>query len=186
MLTALSAWLMVQASYRRHQGELIAAAAMSLALADATAYSGIAISPVVVAFAFLALRMRLPKHQAVSCAAWFAGTWLLSFVLVMTVSHSWSGLITTIVSQNAGKLAASPLLGEIWDYAALIMGLALIGALITTQAETPGTMWHCSAEPVPAFSYSHNFTIRHHRQLTGISPTVSGSYVSLPVMRAAS
>ena len=65
---------------------------------------------------------------------WFAGTWLLSFVLVMTVSHSWSGLITTIVSQNAGKLAASPLLGEIWDYAALIMGLALIGALITTQA----------------------------------------------------
>ena len=50
----LSAWLIVQAGYRRHRGELIAAAAFALALANVTAYSGIVVDPVVIAFAFLA------------------------------------------------------------------------------------------------------------------------------------
>ena len=38
LLTALSAWLIVQAGRRRHRGELVAAAAITLALANVTAY----------------------------------------------------------------------------------------------------------------------------------------------------
>ena len=45
LLTALSAWLIVQVGCRRHRGELVAAAAVALALANVTAYSGIVIDP---------------------------------------------------------------------------------------------------------------------------------------------
>jgi putative flippase GtrA/glycosyltransferase involved in cell wall biosynthesis len=134
LLTALSAWLVVQVSHRRHRGELIAAAAISLALANVTAYSGIAISPVAIAFAFLALRMRLPKHQAVSCAAWFGGTWLLSVLLVMTASHSWSGLAQTVAAPNGSSYQSVGFVtDEIWRYSALIFSLAFIGVLVTLR-----------------------------------------------------
>lgn len=52
-LTAMSVWLALQAALRRHRGEFVALAALALALANATAYSGIVIDPVVVVFAFL-------------------------------------------------------------------------------------------------------------------------------------
>ena len=53
LLTALSAWLIVQAGYRSRRGAFMAAGAVALALANATAYSGIIIDPIVIIFAFL-------------------------------------------------------------------------------------------------------------------------------------
>ena len=48
LLTTLSAWLIVQAGYRRRRGALVAASAAALALANATAYSGIVVDPLVI------------------------------------------------------------------------------------------------------------------------------------------
>ena len=135
-LTALSAWLIVQAGYRHRRGELVAAAAVTLALANVTVYTGIFIDPLVIAFAFLAWRTRMPGPQALSCTAWLAGGWALFFGLLMTASHSWPGLSSTLFVRNtAGYPGAAPMLGEIWVYSALIIGLALIGAVVTLQSE---------------------------------------------------
>jgi hypothetical protein len=135
-LTALSAWLIMQASYRRPRGELVAAAAVALALANVAAYSAIVIDPVVIAFAFLAWRTRMPTRQALSYVAWLTGTWALAFTILMTASHSWVGLASILSSRDtAGYQAVSPVLSEIWGYSGLIIGLAVIGAVITLQSE---------------------------------------------------
>ena len=136
LLTALSAWLIVQAGCRRRRGEFVAAAALALALANVTAYSGIVIDPVVIAFAFLAWRTRMSPQQSLSCAAWLTGAWALCFGLLMTFSHSWPGLFSTVFTQNTGGYqGVAPILNEIWGYSGLIIGLAVIGAVVTLQSE---------------------------------------------------
>ena len=91
LLTALSAWLIVQAGYRCHRAAFVAAAAAALALANATAYSGIIIDPVVD-------HLRIPR--VVAPHAWAAGIIVhdvarrdmgVFFGLLMTVSRSWTG-----------------------------------------------------------------------------------------------
>ena len=77
-LTALSAWLIVQAGYRRHRGELVAAAAAALALANVTAYSGIVARPGGdrVRVSGLATRMR-PSSRCPAPRGWpRPGRWL--------------------------------------------------------------------------------------------------------------
>ena len=135
LLTALSAWLIVQAGHRRRRGEFVAAAAVALALANVSAYSGIVIDPLVIAFAFLAWRIRLPVQQSVSCTAWLAGAWTLAFGLVMTASRSWPGISTVFAPNSSSYRSGASVLGEIWGYSALIISLALIGALATLQAK---------------------------------------------------
>jgi putative flippase GtrA/GT2 family glycosyltransferase len=134
-LTALSAWLVVQAGHRRHRGEFVAAAAFALALANVTAYRGIVIDPLVIAFAFLAWKTRMRVQHPLSCAAWLTGAWALSFALLMTVSHSWPGFATTMFARNiAGGQTASSVVNEIWGYSGLVVGLAVIGAVATIQS----------------------------------------------------
>lgn len=136
LLTALAAWFVVQAGYRRRRGEFIAAAAAALALANLTAYSGIVIDPVVIAFAFLVWRDRMTFPQSLSCTAWLTGALVFSFALLMTASRSWPGISSTILAPNPGGYhSISSIASEIWGYSALIIGLALIGALVTLQSE---------------------------------------------------
>lgn len=133
-LTALAAWLIVQAGYRRHRGELILAAALTLALANATAYWGLAADPVVVAFAALAWLRVMRPHQSLSCAAWLTAAWALCFALMMTASHSWPG-VSTLFAPSTGYQSASSAMSELWGYAGLTIGLAVIGALIVLKSE---------------------------------------------------
>jgi putative flippase GtrA/GT2 family glycosyltransferase len=135
-LTALSAWLIVQAGYRRRRGELIAAAALVLGLANMTAYWGLAIDPVVIAFACLAWLSRMRPQQSLSCAGWLTAAWALSFGLLMTASHTWPGLFSTLFAPGtAGYQSTSAAASEIWRYAGLIIGLAAIGFLITLKPQ---------------------------------------------------
>ncbi len=136
LLTALSAWLIVQAGYRYRRGELVAAAAVTLALANVAAYSGVFIDPVVIAFAFLVWRTRMSANQSWSCTAWLAGAWALSIGLLMIASHSLPGFYSTVFEPGiAHYQSISSILNEIWEYSALIVGLALIGILITLKSE---------------------------------------------------
>jgi putative flippase GtrA/GT2 family glycosyltransferase len=136
LLTALSAWLIMQAGYRRHRGELIAAAAATLAVANTTAYWGFVIDPVVIAFAIILWMRRMEVQQSLSCAAWLSAAWAVSFGAIMTVSHSWSGFSSTVFAPNlSGRQDVSATVGQIWQYAGLIIGLALVGALLTLRTE---------------------------------------------------
>jgi putative flippase GtrA/glycosyltransferase involved in cell wall biosynthesis len=135
-LTALAAWLIVQAGYRRHRGELILAAALILSLANATAYWGLVVDPVVIAFAALAWLRVMRPQQSLSCAAWLTAAWALCFALVMTASHSWSGLFSTLSAPSAaGDQSVSSAMSEVWGYAGLTLGLAIIGALVILRSE---------------------------------------------------
>jgi putative flippase GtrA len=139
-LTALSAWLIVQAGYRRRRGELIAAAAIVLGVANATAYWGLVIDPVVIAFACLVWLSRMRPQQSLSCAGWLTASWALSFGLVMTASHSWPGLFSTLFTPGTAVYeSASSAAGEVWSYAGLIIGLAVIGFLVTVKSERTNT-----------------------------------------------
>ena len=138
-LTALAAWLIVQAGFRRHRGELILAAALTLSLANATAYWGLIAVPVVIAFAALAWLRVMRPQQSLSCAAWLTAAWALCFALVMTASHSWPGLFSALsASSAAGYQSVPSAMGEVWGYAGLTIGLAVIGALVVLKSERSG------------------------------------------------
>ena len=108
---------------------------MVLALANATAYWGVVIDPVVIAFAVLAWQPHMRSQHSVSCAAWLTAAWALFFSLFMTFSHSWLAFFSTDFAANASGQSISPALGQIWINSGLIICLALIGGLITLHSD---------------------------------------------------
>jgi hypothetical protein len=135
-LTALSGWLAVQAGYRCRRIGLVAASAVALALANATAFSGLVIDPVVATFAFLVWLPRMRAWQAAYCAALLTGGCIAFFGLLMTVTGSWSGIAWSIFQRGSSDHQSRLLvLNDIWKYSALIMVLAVIGAAAAIFAE---------------------------------------------------
>ena len=133
-LTALSAWLIVL-GYRRGNAFVVAAAA-ALALADATAYSGIVIAPVVIAFAFLVWVHRMRARRAILRTACLAGCSGVFFVLLMIASRSWTGLRFTVLYRSVADHQNSLLvLKDIWIYSGLITSLAVVGVFIAVGNE---------------------------------------------------
>src|ERR1700727_49306 len=135
-LTAMSVWLIVQAGYRRHRATLVLAAAVALATANATAYSGIVIDPVVVAFAFLAW---LPDMQVWRAAFYTLGLTVASavvFALLIVASHSWSGLLFTVIARNiADHQDTVTILSNSWAYVGILVVLATIGSITACGTE---------------------------------------------------
>ncbi len=133
LLTAVSAWLVVQALYRRRQVYLVGGAALALALANATAYSGIVIDPVVIGFAILVWRQQLPITRLLTWMAVLAGGCALIFVLIMTLAHSWVG-VETISSRSAqDHQSYSLVLNDAWKYSGLVIAFAVIGAALALR-----------------------------------------------------
>jgi MFS family permease len=141
LLTAASAWLAVQAGRRRHRGEFVAAAAVALALANATAYSGVVIDPVVIAFAFLAWLPAMGGRQARFCAGWFGGALVICFVTMITLSRSWDGFLFTIVFRGTSSgfvdntSTAASILGSVWAYTGACLVLATAGIIVACYRE---------------------------------------------------
>jgi hypothetical protein len=142
LMMATSVWLAVEAGFRRRRGEFVAAAAASLALANVTAYSTIVIDPIVIAVAFVVWLPAIGERQARFCAAWLSGACAMFYLLVMSVSRSWSGLIFTIVLRGRaggfvdGGSTASTILASVWSYSGPSIVLAAIGAVIAFSAES--------------------------------------------------
>ncbi|MGA2539540.1 MAG: hypothetical protein ABSF53_26270, partial [Terracidiphilus sp.] len=135
LLTALAAWLVVQAGSRYHRGELITAAAAALALANVTAYSGVIITPVVIGFAVV---VWLPSmgRQAWSAAGWLAAGWGVFFGAGMTLSHSWPGIMYTVIDrQVGGRQGFTYVLRDIWGFGGIVLVLAAIGVVISLSAK---------------------------------------------------
>jgi hypothetical protein len=135
-LMALSAWLAVQACFRRHRGELVAASAIALALSGASAYSGLLMLPAVMIFAFLLWRATMRTGQAVWCAGWFTGVSAVLFAALITIGKSWPGLMYTVIDRKVGGVSATPfhVLHDTWSYSGLVIIVACIGAVIATVA----------------------------------------------------
>jgi hypothetical protein len=135
LLTALSAWLAVQAGYRHRHGEFVAASAAALALANATAYAGIVIDPVVIAFAFFVWVPRMLARQAAYSAAWLTGGFMVFFGLLLTASHSWNGILFPVINRDLAVHQSIPqVLNGIWAYSGLVIVLAVIGAVTAVAA----------------------------------------------------
>jgi len=135
-LTALSALFALQAGYRQRGTPYVAAAVITLALANATAYSGLIIDPVVIAFAFLVWLPRMGARPALLRAACFAAGLAVSFVLLIIGSRSWHGLLYTVLSRAyADHQSVHLILNDIWVYSGLIISLAVIGVAIAVSSE---------------------------------------------------
>jgi putative flippase GtrA/glycosyltransferase involved in cell wall biosynthesis len=134
-LTALAAWLIVQAGFRRHRGEFVVAAALTLALANATAFSGVVADPLVIAFAFFAWRRVMKTSQAASATAWLAGSFCLFLCAVLTVTHSWSATTSIYARSSPDHQPLLHVLYNVWQYSGFVIVAALIGLLTARQAE---------------------------------------------------
>ena len=126
-LIVFSAWLAVQAAYRRHRAIFALAAAIILALANATAYYSIFIVPIVIAFAFLVWLSAVGAKRASLYAAWLCSAYLTLFIVAMTVSHSWAGILT--ITGSIAHQAVTFILKNIWLYSSLYILLGAIGAI---------------------------------------------------------
>jgi len=138
LLTALSAWLVVRGAYSTRWGSFIFAtlAAFSLALANATAYSGVVIDPVVLAFALFTWLPHMRARRAALCVAWLTACLAISFGLLMTASGSWAGLTSSIFNHSGSDHQSVLLvLYDSWGYSGLIAVLALVGVVSALSAE---------------------------------------------------
>lgn len=131
-LTALAIWCAVQAAFSRHRGKFVAATAVSIALANATAYSGIVIDPALAGFAFLVWSLRMSLRKALACTAWLVAGWLVTFWIAMSPGGSWTGLVTTVLARPTvtDRQSVSLILQTSWREAGLIIVLAAAGAVL--------------------------------------------------------
>lgn len=159
LLTAFSAWLIVQADHRYHRGAFVAAAAAALALANVTAYSGVIIDPVVIIFAFLVWLPYIQWRRASLYAMWFTEILAVLFCLLMTASNSWTDLMSTIINRSGSDHQSILLvLDDSWGYSGLIAVLAVIGVITAFGAESGQrsalvALLGCTALVVPAAQF---------------------------------
>ena len=112
------------------------AAAVTLATANVTAYSGIVIDPVVVAFAFLAWLPDMHVRWAAFYTLWLIGVSALVFALLIIASHSWSGLLFTVIARNiADHQDTVTILSNSWAYVGMLVVLATIGSITACSTE---------------------------------------------------
>ena len=131
-LTACAAWLVTRTGTSGKRGEMVACSGVVLAAAEATAYSGIAMIPVVVLFALAVWSSDMGFKQAAACAAWCAGVAAATFALIMTVCKTWPGIVTTVLARQVNGMAYAPVshvLHDSWTYSGFIAILAFIGAV---------------------------------------------------------
>ena len=141
LLTALSVWLCLRAVTRNHRGEYIATAGLTLALANADAYSGVVMDPVVVAFAFFAWVPVIGMRKAGACVGWLIGAVLVSFVAAMTVSRSWKAIAYTIFLRGTDsgfsytRNSVSFVMGTVWSCSGLYLVLSILGLIVVFRFE---------------------------------------------------
>jgi hypothetical protein len=137
-LTALSAWLVLQAGFRRRRQWLLIAAAVALALANATAFSGIVIDPVVIVFAFAVWQRETGAGRALRDTGLFIAEIGACIVAGLTLTQSWAGTSAIFNRQSADHQSLALVLDDVWKYSGLVILLALAGVVIALLTERRG------------------------------------------------
>ncbi len=127
-LTAVSGYLIVQAGYRRRRIWLLAASSAALALANATAFSGIVIDPAVVIFSFLVWQPRRGTLRAAGDMALLGASLIVAFVVAVVAVHSTAGLDSIFHRTHPDQQSLLLVSNDVWKYSGLAIVLALIGA----------------------------------------------------------
>jgi len=139
MLVIASVWLAVQAGKRRRCGELVALAAVALALGSATTFSFALYVPVVVAVMFLIWTEQLGLRLAIWCSAWLAGVSVIVFAGVLTITHTWADLVATTVTRSASRVDLGQGLALVassaWSWDGLLAAAAGAGVFIAFRFE---------------------------------------------------
>ena len=142
MLVALSGWAVVQVLRGRRRGELVALAGIALALANASAYSSVAIDPVVLLFAVLAWRSGLSLRKALGYAGWASFAWVWCFAAAMFAGGSWAGIVNTVFARTDAD-QQSPLLivDDVWGYSGFVLVLGIAGAVLAFGGQLGARRW---------------------------------------------
>jgi hypothetical protein len=130
---ALAAWCVVRAGDRLDATGSMVAAAVALALANATAYSTALFDPVV---CLLALFTAFPKPGGKRAAARIAI--LLGFIATLLVIALWiggtsyvNGVERTTLTRVAGAGSALSVLADTWSWTGVIIVLAICGVIFS-------------------------------------------------------
>jgi hypothetical protein len=132
-LVALAAWLVVRASDRQDATAWMLAAAVTLAVANATSYSSALFDPIVI---LLALTIAFPKPGG-KLAAGRALTLLAIVALLVTLglviggSRYLHGVTSTTVARVGGTETMLSVLASSWSWIAVIVVAALGGVIVS-------------------------------------------------------
>lgn len=135
-LTTISAWFIVQATVRKRPIIFALAGGLALALANATAYSGIVIDPVVIVFALAVWWPALGPKRALIYTAALVASLLAGFALVMAGTGSFAGTGTIFHRQSKDHQDLALVVREIWSYSGFFMALSLLGILVAFKVES--------------------------------------------------
>jgi glycosyltransferase involved in cell wall biosynthesis len=136
LLVILSLWLALQAGVRSRHGELVALAAISLALACTVAYSFAIMTPAVVVVAFFAWQSFIGVRLAIWCAGWLAGASAVISLIFYTILHSWSDVLNNVTHDGASLGAGiSSVLRSAWSWDNIIFALAAAGVIMAFSRE---------------------------------------------------
>jgi putative flippase GtrA len=144
LFMAAASWLAVESAFRRREGELIAVSAIVLALSNVTAFSSIAIDPVVIAFFCCASAERRGFVRGLQRAAWLAACSAAAYALLMTATHSWAAAVYTVFARQSGYQVHSAVGGQsyseiakwAWGATGIIVTLALVGLVCAISQKT--------------------------------------------------
>jgi 4-amino-4-deoxy-L-arabinose transferase-like glycosyltransferase len=127
----LSAWLVVQAAFRRRAAELVVLAGLVMLLADLTAYSYAIYDPAVIAFACCVWWLRLGRRRTVTLTLLLVGSLVTLGVILPTVMGLWAGIVAvTITRQGSSEAQGYVLVAQLcWEWSGLVGMLALAGAI---------------------------------------------------------
>lgn len=140
LLVTLSAWLALRAGVRR-RGALVAASAVALGLASATAFSFAIMIPAVVAFSFFAWAESMGLRRALWHAAGLLAGTIATIVVIFTGLHLWSDLFGATVARGSAGLGRGlgqgvvRIAGGVWVWDGLMLVLAAIGVVVALAGE---------------------------------------------------
>jgi Dolichyl-phosphate-mannose-protein mannosyltransferase len=156
-LVALAAWLVVRAGERQDATIWMLAAGVTLALANATAYTYALFDPVVLLLALITAIPNPGRRLAAARALVLLATVALLDTLGLLIGGSryLQGVEHTTVFRTAGTASSLTVLGQSWSWTGIIVVAAVCGAVFSWVSQ-PGraqtwllTLMACAALLVP-------------------------------------
>jgi hypothetical protein len=185
LLTIMSLRLAVQAGGARRKSGLIAASALTLALAGVTALPFLIYLPVVIAVALLAWLEPMGARLAGWCAAWLTAGSAVLVIALMTFLHLWSnvfgmaGYHSVPIGLNGAEQVFEP--AWIWDGPILVAaGAGAVTAVIFEQSRLRAVLvavLAASALPVPLYEVHIGYAFALDKQIsagTGMAALAAG------------
>ncbi len=137
LLVALSAWCAVRAAGQGRIGGWYVAAALALALANATKYASAIFDPVVTALVAWSPSLHLDRRRSAARTGTFAA-YLVGILVVMAAeggAEYFAGIGQTTLNRKVGTNPISAVLTESWQWLGLVFILGAAGLAVVLKTE---------------------------------------------------